>query len=389
MFFTSKDEDIKSGRTTDVYFERTEEILKKLNKNPYVAVEVYLKKFPQNYSWGVLCGIEECIRLLEGIPSLNMNCMPEGTLFKEEQPVMAIEGKYLEFARLETPVLGFLCQSSGIATKAARCKIAAEGKTVFNFGARRAHPAITPMVERSAYIAGLDGVSTLAGAEVINQSAVGTMPHALILIIGDTVQAAKAFDSIIKKDVKRVSLIDTLGDEKFEAIRVCQELGHAIYALRLDTPGSRRGNFGQILSEIRWELDIRGFSDVKLMVSGGLDEEEIFSLRDAADSFGIGTAISGARVLDFSLDIVEIEGRKISKRGKMSGSKKTIRCSRCFDDKVVLKNEQAEKHICQKCGSQYMELFKNYIKEGKIIIDPPSPSEIRENVLSQLGFVKI
>jgi len=389
MFFSSKDDEIKSGKTTDVYFERTEKILKKRNINPSVAVEIYLKGFPDNYLWGVLSGIEECIRLLEGIPSLNMSCMPEGTIFKLEEPVMAVEGKYLDFGRFETPILGFLCHSSGIATKAARCRLAASDKVIFNFGARRAHPAITPMVERSAYIGGLDGVSTIAGAEVIAESAVGTMPHALILIMGDTVRAARAFDEIIEGDVKRVCLIDTLCDEKFEAVRVCEEFGKSLYALRLDTPSSRRGDFKKILEEVRWELDIRGFQDVKLMVSGGIDEEDILNLKDVANVFGIGTAISSARVLDFSLDIVEIEGRKIAKRGKMSGVKKVIRCKKCFDDKVVLQNVTASDYTCKNCGVKYEELFENYLKDGKLSRSLPAPSEIRKRVLGQLSLLKL
>ena len=389
MFFSSKDDEIKSGKTTDIYFERTEKILKKRGINPYVAVEIYLKGFPDNYSWGVLSGVEECIKLLEGISSVNVTCMPEGTVFKLEEPVMVIEGRYLDFGKYETPLLGFLCHSSGITTKAARCRLAASDRIVFNFGARRAHPAITPMVERSAFIAGLDGVSTIAGAEVIGESAVGTMPHALILIMGDTVEAAKAFNEIIESDVKRVCLIDTLCDEKFEAIRVCEELGKNLFALRLDTPGSRRGNFKKILEEIRWELDIRGFQNIKLMVSGGIDENDIVNLRDVADAFGVGTSISSARVLDFSLDIVEIEGKKIAKRGKMSGAKKVIRCSRCFEDRVVLQNVTASMQTCKNCGNRYEDLFENYLKDGKLSRSLPAPSEIKKRVLGQLSLLKL
>ena len=389
MFFISKAEDIKSGKTTDIYFERTEKILKERKISPAVKVEIYLKGFPNNYTWGVLSGIEECIRLLEGISSVNMSCMPEGTVFRLEEPVMVIEGKYLDFGRFETPLLGFLCHSSGIATKAARCRLAAPDNVIFNFGARRVHPAITPMVERSAYIAGLDGVSTIAGAEVIGKSAVGTMPHALILIIGDTVEATKAFNEIIESDVRRVSLIGTFCDEKFEAIRVCEELGKNLYALRLDTPASRRGNFKKMLEEIRWELDIRGFKNVKLMVSGGLDEADIINLKEVADAFGIGTAISGARVLDFSLDIVEIEGRLVAKRGKLSGAKKVIRCSRCFEDKIVLESASANKYNCESCKGKYIDLFEQAIEKGRLTQKLPALKEIRERVIAQLRFVEL
>ena len=85
-------------------------------------------------------------------------------------------------------------------------------------------------------------------------------------------------------------------------------------------------NFKSILKEVRWELDLRGFSHVKLLVSGGLDEHKISELNQIADAYGVGTCISNARVLDFSMDIVEIEGKPLAKRGKLSGAKQVWQC---------------------------------------------------------------
>jgi len=282
-----------------------------------------------------------------------------------------------------------LCQASGIATKAARCKLAAGDKLIYSFGARRMHPAITPMVERSAFIGGADGVSTTLGAELIRQEPVGTIPHSLILIMGDAVEAAKAFDKVIEPKIKRISLIDTFGDEKFEAIRVAEGLGEALFGIRLDTPASRRGNFKKILEEVRWELDIRGFENVKLVVSGGLDEEDIIKLRDIVDAFGVGTAISGAKVLDFSLDIVEIEGKKISKRGKMSGAKKVIRCQNCFSDRIILEDRKVSDYRCVECNGTCKDIFIDAVKEGKILYDFLPASDIRKNVSGQFRFLEL
>jgi len=389
MFHIASEDDIKKGRLTDIYFKRTEEILKVKKKNPVVKAEVSLKDFPQGYRWGILAGIEESIRLLADLNKISIQCMPEGTVFKDYEPVMVIEGRYLDFGVYETALLGFLCQSSGIATKAARCKLAAGEKLIYNFGARRVHPAITPMVERCAYIGGADGVSTTIGAEIIGREPVGTIPHALILIIGDTVEATKAFDEVIEPKIKRISLVDTFNDEKFEAIRVAEVLGKSLFGIRLDTPASRRGNFKKILEEVRWELDVRGFEDVKIVVSGGLDEDNVSDLKNIVDVFGIGTAISGASVIDFSLDIVEIEGEKIAKRGKMSGAKKVLRCSNCFGDKVVLENRKASNYKCDKCNSIYKEIFIDAIKDGKILYDFQSASDIRESVMKQYRFLEL
>lgn len=389
MFYISSEDDIKSGKTTDIYFERTYKILKAKKINPKVKVEIFLKSFPNNYSWGVLSGVEESLKLLASIPGITVKCLPEGTVFKNFEPVMVIEGNYLDFGKYETPILGFLCHSSGISTKAARCKLAAGDKLVYNFGARRVYPAITQMVERCAFIGGLDGVSTIAGAEAIGEKPVGTMPHALVLIIGDTVKATDFFDEIIEKTVKRISLIDTLGDEKFEAIKVCEFMGKALYGVRLDTPDSRRGSFKRILEEVRWELNIRGFKNVKLMVSGGLDESDIIDLKYIADAFGIGTSISGARVLDFSLDIVEINGKKIAKKGKMSGAKKVLRCKQCFIDKVVLGEEIASKYVCSNCNGNLEDIFVEAIISGKMLYNFPSAQEIRGRVLSQFKYLEL
>ncbi len=389
MFHTVDSDDIKNGRLTDIYFKRTEEVLKSSGRNPVVKAEIFLKGFPCGYNWGILAGIEESVRLLSDKGKVSVKCMPEGTVFKDFQPVMVIEGRYLDFGILETAILGFLCQASGIATKAARCKLAAGDKLVYSFGARRMHPAIAPMVERSAFIGGADGVSTTLGAELIDQEPVGTIPHALILIIGDTIEATEAFNKVIDPRIKRISLIDTFNDEKFEAIRVAEGLGKSLFGIRLDTPASRRGNFKKILEEVRWELNIRGFENIKLFASGGLDEDDILDLKDIVDAFGVGTAISAARVMDFSLDIVEIEGKKISKRGKKSGAKKVLRCRNCFNDLVVLEDRKASDYKCVKCGGAYSDIFIDAVDKGKLLYSFPTAVDIRKTAVDQFKFLEL
>ncbi|MBI2457978.1 MAG: nicotinate phosphoribosyltransferase, partial [candidate division NC10 bacterium] len=134
MFHTAKDEEIKAGQITDVYFLRTLEILKRQGITKRAVAEVILKSFPPDWSWGVLAGIEEAAALLTGLP-VTVQAFPEGTLFGAMQPVLVIEGRYIDFAHYETALLGLLCQASGVATKAARCKKAAAGHPVVSFGA--------------------------------------------------------------------------------------------------------------------------------------------------------------------------------------------------------------------------------------------------------------
>lgn len=394
MFHIADPKSILRGEITDVYFERTVKILKEKGIDKEVKAEIFAKKLPDNWEWAVLAGVEEVAHLMEG-KNVSIRAMEEGTVFKSFQPIMEIEGNYTDFSVFETPILGLLCQASGVATKAGRCKKTAEERPVVSFGARRMHPAIIPMIERAAYIGGCDGVAVMASAELLEIDPTGTMPHALILLLGDTVDAIKAFDEVMDKKIKRVALIDTFNDEKFEALRVAKAMGEKLFAVRLDTPASRRGDFYRIFEEVRWELDINGFKSVKLFASGGLDEDKIKELNPVVDAYGVGTAISNAPVVDLSMDIMEIEGKPFAKRGKWSGSKQVLRCKKCHADKVVPQKPEYSAHESGKkvkslkciCGGQLKGLLTPLIQKGKIMRPLLVPKEIRQRVLKQLGYV--
>ncbi|MFQ5847609.1 MAG: nicotinate phosphoribosyltransferase [Candidatus Methylomirabilales bacterium] len=385
MFHTAREEDIKAGRVTDVYFLRTLEILRRGKIDAAAAAEVTVSAFPDSRTWGLVAGMEEVVGLLEGLP-VDVDAFSEGASFQVGEPVLTIRGPYREWGHYETAILGLLCQASGIATKAARCKRAAAGRPVISFGARRMHPALAPMIERNAFIGGCDGVAVVKSAELIREDPVGTMPHALILILGDTVEAAKAFDAIIDPQVKRVVLVDTVHDEKFEALRVAEALGDRLFAVRLDTPSSRRGNMLEILREIRWELDYRGFPGVRLFVSGGLDEAEIQKLNPVADAYGVGTAISNAPVMNFALDVVEIDGRPMAKRGKRSGQKAVYRCLGCRRRWVLPAHAPAPS--CP-CGGSLESLLVPLLRQGRITQDLPSTQAIRSRVLEELAHLPL
>ena len=385
-FNVASELEIKGGHVSDVYFARTVQILNARGIRKRVKAEVRLKSFPQaDWFFGVLAGIEEAAGLLEGLP-VNVWAMDEGTLFAAHEPVLVIEGTYVEWAEYETALLGLLCQASGIATKAARCKRAAGPRQVISFGARRMHPALAPMIERNAFVGGCDGVAVTKSAELIDADPMGTIPHALVLLFGDTVQALQAFHDVVDPKVRRVALIDTLQDEKFEAIRVAQALGKDLYAVRLDTPSSRRGDFYQILSEVRWELDIRGFEHVKILASGGIDEYEILNLNPLVDGYGVGTSIANAPVLSFALDIMEIEGEPMSKRGKRSGSKQVWRLPGTVQNVVLPASKPAP---VDAEGRPAEGLLKPLIVDGVIVRDMPPPRTLREYVLEQMARIQI
>lgn len=364
---------VRRGDVVDVYFTRTKKILKARGIDARVRAEFIAKGLPRDWPWAVLAGNEEFYGIIEGL-DIKVRVMPEGTVFRSFEPVMEIEGRYLEFGHLETALLGLICQASGVATMAARCRRAAGDKGLFSFGARRMHPAIAPMVERNAWIGGCDGVAVGLGAALAGQEPAGTMPHSLILIMGDTLSATEAFDEVIDPSVRRIALIDTFQDEKFEALRVAEAMGDRLWGVRLDTPGSRRGDFAKIIEEVRWELDQAGHENVKIVVSGGLNEETVAALAPLVDGFGVGTAISNAPVIDFSMDIIEINGKPLAKRGKRSGSKDVLRCQDCGRDLVVPRRREPEP--CP-CGGPWTSLLAPMVKK------PPKPEEIRDRVLQQ------
>ena len=384
-FHLATPHEIKAGLVADVYFNRTVEILRARGNRSRAKAEVRVKSLPAGWNWGILAGIEEVARLLKDLP-VDVTAMDEGTVFGPYQPVLTIEGVYVDWAAYETALLGLLCQASGIATKAARCKKAAGERQVISFGARRMHPGIAPMIERNAFVGGCDGVAVTKSAELIEADPMGTIPHSLVLMIGDTVEALRAFHEVVDPKIRRVALIDTLLDEKFEAVRVAEALGRDLYAVRLDTPSSRRGDFFRILDEVRWELDYRGFEHVKLIVSGGIDEYKIQRLNPLVDAYGVGTAIANAPVLNFALDIMEIDGKPVAKHGKRSGSKLVYRCRACRETVVVPAHRPRTTCLC---GGEYETLLGPLIEDGRLVRDLPPPRTVRERVLYQLHHVPL
>ncbi len=365
-FETVSDETIKKGECTDIYFVRTEETLKLENINPVVSMEVTASALPD--AWAVLCGLSDVIALLEGLP-VTVDAMPEGTIFLKNEPVLRILGKYRDFCRFETAILGFLCHASGVASAASHITLAAHGRPVYSFGSRRQHPSIARMIERAAWIGGVDGVSNICAPE--GMPVVGTMPHAFVMCYKKPEDAWRSFDKHTQKDVPRIMLCDTYCDEKTESLRAA-ECGAT--AVRLDTPRSRRGNMQAIIDEVRWELDAHGYTGVKIFLSGGVTREEVIASRDRVDAFGVGGAIANAPVIDFGLDIVEIEGIPKAKRGKRSGVKQ------------VYMMPDGTHHILpsmQKAPLGGKSLIEPFMTNGKIV-KKCDMQEARKRVLEKL-----
>ncbi|MFX0183217.1 MAG: nicotinate phosphoribosyltransferase [Candidatus Hodarchaeota archaeon] len=394
IWFLATEDDIREGRTTDIYFLRTQTVLQNESLDREVYAELTASSIKDS-DWGVVAGVEDVLELLIGKP-VDVYALAEGAFFPQYDingvkiPVMAIIGNYLDFGKFETPILGFLCSKSGMTTRAVRIRQAADNKSVLSFGARRAHPAITPVVSYCAYIGGCDGISCVLGAEKLNLTPSGTIPHALIILFQDQVKAWKAFDKHIDAAIPRIALIDTYSDEKTEAIMAAAAVPN-LTGVRLDTPGSRKGDFRRLIQEVRWELDIRGYRHVKIFISGGLGEKEVRELKDVVDGFGVGSAISAAPPIDFALDIVALKGngdtwQPVAKRGKFSGRKQVSKCESCFRVEVI--PWENDVHLCPKCKISMKTQLNKVIERGKRVTTKPSITEIRKNIRDQLENIR-
>lgn len=312
--FSATHEEILGGATADVYFVRTQEILEKLGKGDTVVTAEIFPSKP-----GIMAGTPECLKLLEGLP-VEVWALPEGEPFSEKDTIMRIIGPYSAFGPYETALLGILASSSAWATAARECKEACNGKPFFCFGARHIHPAVAPVMERAAIVGGANGAACILGAKLNGQEPVGTIPHALVLIVGDTVRTALAYDEYMPPEAPRTILVDTFHDEAEEALRVADVLKERLSGIRLDTPSERGGVTEDLVREVRARLDQAGYSHVKIFVSGGLNPERLARLAAAgADAFGVGSYISSAKPIDMTMDIKAIEGKPIAKRGRIPG----------------------------------------------------------------------
>jgi nicotinate phosphoribosyltransferase len=316
------------GDAADVYFHRTIEILKQEKLNPIAVMEV----FPNGS--GVLCGMDETLALLDRVLPLDNRevwALSDGEIVAAKEVALRIKAPYQSYGLYETAICGILAHGTGWATAARECAQAAQLIPCVSFGARHVHPLVSGRMDYAAFIGGCTGCSSVEGAKLAGLEPSGTMPHALIIVMGDTVKATLAFDKHIDKTVSRVSLVDTFKDEAEESLRVAAALGETLKAVRLDTPVERGRVTAELVKEVRARLDQAGHYHVGIFVSGGLTPERIRYFLDRGApvaGFGIGSYISGARPIDYTADLHEVDGKAVAKRGRIPGITKNPRLKR-------------------------------------------------------------
>jgi len=267
---------VLSGETSDIYFLRAREILEKEGINPVATMEV----FPSRD--GMFCGIREVKALLDkALPQgSEVWALSEGETMQRKEVTLRITAPYQSYGIYETAIVGILAHCSGWATAARECADAAQGIPVISFGARHVHPLVAGIMEYAAVIGGCTSCSSVAGASLAGVTPTGTMPHALIIVMGDTAKATLAFDKHMPPDVPRISLVDTFKDEAEESVIVAQAMEGRLSGVRLDTPSERGGVTADLVREVRAKLDLAGFKEVGIFVSGGLSPDRIRYFRE-------------------------------------------------------------------------------------------------------------
>src|SRR6185437_10132804 len=246
----------------------------------------------------------------------------EGSLVFAGEPLLRVTAPIIEGQILETCLLSAINYQTMVASRAARLNIAAKGKPVVEFGARRAHGSEAGIfAARAAWIAGCQGTSNVMAGRLFDIPTYGTQAHSWIMAYEDESQAFDRFLDVFPEQA--TLLLDTYNVRA--ALRKIIARGRKPAGVRLDS--------GDLVADSRWvrtQLDRAGWRDVQIFASGDLDEKRIsLLLRRGAkiDAFGVGSALvapTDARNLSMIYKLVELErDGKVREAAKLSESKST------------------------------------------------------------------
>jgi nicotinate phosphoribosyltransferase len=311
--------------------------------------EFFVRKLPETRGFLVAAGLEQALDFLEAarftdaellwltqsgrfgddmldyLAALrftgDVDAMPEGTVFFPDEPILRVIAPLPVAQLVETRLINLLHFQTVIASKAARMVLAAPGKTLVDFGLRRAHGAEAGMLAaRASYLAGFAGTATTPAQERFGVPIYGTMAHSFIQAFDSEEAAFEAFAQSRPDDL--VLLLDTY-DTEAAAHKVVamaprlQRQGITVRGVRLDS-----GDLAQHARRVRHILDQAGLQEITIFASGGLDEEVLKLYTGAAapiDGYGIGTSLTtsaDAPALDCAYKLQEYAGRARRKRSE-------------------------------------------------------------------------
>ncbi|NJD30544.1 MAG: nicotinate phosphoribosyltransferase [Gammaproteobacteria bacterium] len=278
----------------------------------------------------------------------DVHAMPEGSVFFANEPVLRVTAPLPEAQLVESRIINLLNFQGTIATKAARCRIAAGKCSLVDFGMRRSHGAEAALLAaRACYVAGFDATATVEAGRQFGMPITGTMAHSFIQAHDDEAGAFRDFARVHPRGL--TLLIDTYDTVRAAraVVRLARQ-GLQIDAVRLDS-----GDLGALAREVRAVLDAGGCAQTRIVASGNLDEHEIEALLTSGapiDSFGVGTRLdvsADAPYLDCVYKLQEYAGRPRRKRssGKVTwpGRKQVFRVTdkrgRIVADTIALEHE--------------------------------------------------
>ncbi|MFZ5780007.1 MAG: nicotinate phosphoribosyltransferase [Pseudomonadota bacterium] len=338
---------------TDLYQLSMLEVYDRHRMEQTAAFELFVRKLPDRRDFLMAAGLTTLVEFLERMryspeelewlrstgtfsrPFIDrlgemrftgdLDAMPEGTIFFPSEPILRITAPLPQAQLVESRLINLVHFQTVVASTAARMVLAAPGKTLVDFGFRRAHGAEAGLLAaRASYLAGFAGTATLEAYRSFGIPVFGTMAHSFIQAHDDEVTAFRRFAEARPKAL--TLLIDTYNTEAGARLvtRLAPALaaeGISIAAVRLDS-----GDLGAHARAVRTILDQSGLHDVRIMASGGLDDRKLAALcRSGApiDTFGVGTSLttsSDAPALDCAYKLQEYAGRP---RRKLSEGKAT------------------------------------------------------------------
>ncbi|RLJ70946.1 nicotinate phosphoribosyltransferase [Hydrogenivirga caldilitoris] len=400
----------KLGLCTDLYELTMAQSYLEHGKTGNAVFSLFVRKLPEARNFLVSCGLETLLEQLErfrfGDEELkylknlgrfstdfldylrdyefrgNIYAIPEGRIFFQNEPIVQFEGSLPEVQILETLVINIIHFQTVIASKAVRSFLVSRGKALVDFGFRRAHGLEAGIyAARASYISGFAGTSNLEAGRRFGIPVFGTVAHSYIMIFDREEEAFKAFAESFPKNA--VFLLDTY--DTIEAAKKTVQLarkGVPVVGVRLDS-----GDIEYLSKEVRRILDEGGLKEVKIIVSGGVDEYRIdkwLSKGCPIDAFGVGTKFitsADAPYLDMAYKLVEYEGKP---KVKTSPGKATFPFKRQVyrfygekgmeRDEVVIYGEEAEGE----------SLVDKVIEGGSLKIKLPSLNEIRERMMEDI-----